>query len=86
MAEVYETVQFAWGGLLNAKPLHYIHLLSRPASRTLCGKALFADGGPGWSRNGGVSDPEARPCPECVLARDPEVPVTTISTFRELFA
>lgn len=82
----YDTVQYAWGGLLDAQPLHDIHLHARGMRHTLCGRALFAEAGPGWSRNGGVTDPEARACRPCLLARHPEVPIAASSMFRGVFA
>lgn len=67
------TIQFAWGGLIDAVPEELIHLNANYApgsDKTLCGIDMFGKGGPGWSRRGGVTGPSYnhRPCPECVTA------------------
>lgn len=65
------TVQFSWGGLLNAEPASdVIHLNANHTaggSATLCGIDMFTKDAPGWSRGGGVTGPGYThvACPTC---------------------
>lgn len=59
------TLQFAWGGLVDAEPADdLIHLVRRvrvgTPDPTLCDIDRFAPGGPGWSVGGGVTGPNYR--------------------------
>lgn len=77
------TLQFAWGGLIGAKPAEspsLIHLV-RSARRgspgpTLCGIDRFGGDVPGWSLGGGVTGPgyEHVPCPGCAAAARKQFP------------
>lgn len=90
------TLQFANGGLFDsvpADPGHRIHLIrmngmSGTPGDTLCGIPRFGEKCPaGWSVGGGVSDPEAIACPECVAEADVTYPGLPVwgSTFGALF-
>jgi len=68
----YETLQWAFGGLVDGRPLHEVCLVGAThhgtPGPTLCGKDRFAKGGPGWSLGGGCTDPDALCCPGCLAA------------------
>jgi hypothetical protein len=80
------TLQFAWGGLIGAKPADgLIHLL-RSTGRgtpgpTLCDIDRFADDSPGWSVGGGVTGPgiTLTPCPGCASAARENFPGLPVS-------
>lgn len=87
------TLQFSYGGLFDSRPAdHRIHLIRSARSGTpgptLCDIDRFAKDAPGWGIGGGVTDPEARPCTDCVEVADDEYPGLPVwgSTFRDLFA
>ena len=50
-------------------------------NRTICGRAMFGVGEPGWSKGGGCSDGDAFPCEECWEVAQPRV----TGMFKELF-
>lgn len=87
------TCQFSWGGLFDSVVAdHRIHLV-RMAARggtpgpTLCDLDRFGGDTPGFNIGGGVSDPEARPCTDCVEVADdvyPEQPIWG-GSFRHVF-
>lgn len=68
------TLQFAWGGLFDARPADggLVHLVRCTSTGTpgptLCGINRFAKDGPGWSVGGGISGPDIPqvPCQGCV--------------------
>lgn len=74
------TCQFTWGGLFDSRPAdHRIHLVryARPGGTpgpTLCGIDRFAEGVPGFSMGGGVSDSAATPCVNCEAVADLDYP------------
>uniref|UniRef100_A0AAU7J8C8 Uncharacterized protein n=2 Tax=unclassified bacterial viruses TaxID=12333 RepID=A0AAU7J8C8_9VIRU len=85
MSEPYQivalaTLQFSVGGLFDSAPAdHDIHLVRKARSNgtpgdCLCGRPRPVASGPGWSVGGGVSDPEARACPGCVLVAERDYP------------
>lgn len=79
------TIQFAWGGLINAAPteeLIHLNATYAPGSdKTLCGVDMFGEDGPGWSRRGGVTGPghNHRPCPECVTVAADKFPCLPVA-------
>lgn len=88
------TLQFAWGGLFDAKPADQMIHLVRSTSRgtpgpTLCGRDRFAKDSPGWSVGGGVTGPDLTltPCSGCAdKAREsfPGLPVSGLVGGREM--
>lgn len=66
-----ETVQFAWGGLIDAEPvgdvIHLNAICAEGDTATLCGIDMFAKDSPGWGRSGGVTGPRYNhvPCLSC---------------------
>jgi hypothetical protein len=80
------TLQFAWGGVFDAKPADdLIHLVrcSRIGTPgpTLCGIDRFTKGGPGWSVGGGVTGPNIKhtACGACVAVASSEYPGLSIT-------
>jgi hypothetical protein len=79
------TLQFAWGGLVDAQPADELVHLVRVANPgtpgpTLCSIDRFATGSPGWSVGGGITGPNRTltPCRGClaVAGRDyPNLPI-----------
>jgi hypothetical protein len=90
------TLQFAMGGLFDARPTStHIHLVRHTAGGTpgdtLCGLPRFGDAcKAGWSINGGITGPNYTHdgCRECILAANtlyPGIAVDASSTFRSVF-
>lgn len=83
------TLQFSWGGLLDAEPAdgYRVHLVRSTDRGTpgpsLCGIDRFGKDAPGWSVRGGLTGPGVRhtPCAGCAaVAREqfPGLPVDGI--------
>jgi hypothetical protein len=92
------TLQFSWGGLLDARPTadnYAVHLVRQAATGTpgpaLCGIERFGPDAPGWSLGGGVTGAgiEHRPCAGCAdvaRAEFPGLPIVGSVGAREMAA